>query len=409
MRGCARRWTGAPRGNRLPWTAEFFDRRAAGCAHRRRTTRKLTHTGDSALARLARYPTRYLTFALPLLLFAGLVGCGGDTAPAGSTATPRAERSLPVQALEVAARDLSRTLQLSAAVEPLRLVELAARTDGVLTAVLVEEGDTVAVNQVLARIDVREQQAELARAEAALAEQRSTYQRLERLKTSNYIDEASLETARAALAGAEADRELWRTRVEFGTARASLDGVVIARHVEPGAAIGRLAPLFTLADTSTQVVRIAVSELDIANIIIGQTANVRIDALRTQQLHGTVRRVFPAADASSRLTTVEIELPEASRHGVRPGFLARVELVVEARMDVLAVPLGAIGQAGSGDYYVMVINEESRLERRSVEPGEARGLWREITSGLQRGEHIVASNPMELRPGTLVRVVSFLT
>jgi membrane fusion protein, multidrug efflux system len=364
-------------------------------------------TGDRTLAAF-HYPSSR-PLAVGLLLLVGLAGCGDAPPTATIASANRAERSLPVQALELAPRDLSRTLQLSAAVEPLRLVELAARTDGVLTSVLVEEGDSVKVDQVLARIDVREQQAELARAEAALAEQRSAYARLQRLQSANYVDAASLEAARAGLAGAEADRELWRTRVEFGTARASLDGVVIARNVEPGAAIGRLAPLFTLADTSVLVVRIAVSELDIANIIEGQSASVRIDALDTERLAGRVRRVFPSADPSSRLTAVEIELPDASARGVRPGFLARVELVVEARLDVLAVPLGAIAQAGSGEAYVMVINEDSRLEQRAVTPGATRGLWREITGGLQRGERIVASNPVELRPGTLVRIVSWLT
>lgn len=352
---------------------------------------------------------RALNILLLALLAPVLPACSDRSPTPANTAAARTERSLPVQGYSVTTRDLSRSVRLSAPVEALRLVDLAARTDGILLTVLVEEGDTVKADQVLAQIDVREQVAELARAEAALAEQRSANQRLDRLKPSNYIDEATVEAARAALASAEAEKVLWETRVDFGTARASLDGVIVARYVEPGAAVARLAPLFTIADVSTLVVRVAASELDVTGIQAGQQASVRVDAAGSEPLAGRVRRVFPAADAESRLTTVEIELLDASDLGVRPGFLARAELVVDAQLDKLAVPLAAIAQGGDGLDYVMVVDAEDRLQRRVVTLGMARGVWREVVEGLDRGERLVASNPVDLREGALVRIVNWLS
>lgn len=324
-------------------------------------------------------------------------------------AASRAERALPVQGLRVVPRDLSRTLSLSAPVQPLRQVALAARTDGVLTEVLVEEGDAVSPGQVLARIDVREQAAELARAEALLAEQRSQLQRLERLRDSSYVDEASIESARATHAAAQAEAELWRTRVAFGTVTAPVAAVVIERTAEPGSATARLAALFTLADTSLQVIRLAVSELDVPHLSAGQSARVSIDALPGLALEGRVRRIFPAADPLSRLTTVEVALEGAERLGVRPGYLARVELTVELLADVLAVPLAAVAEAEGGESYVMVINEDNRLERRDVQTGAVRGLWQAIHAGLAQGEQVLASAPDELRPCSRVRVVTWLS
>jgi len=339
--------------------------------------------------------------------FALLVGCGSDE-PAASGARGEGRPSLPVRAYEVSRIDLSRHIQVASPVEPLRTVALAARTDGIIESVAVEEGDRVEAGQMLARIDVSEQRAELARAEASLREAQARFDRLQRLRDSDFIDEASFVTAQSELDVARTDVELWETRVDFGMIRAPIDGYVIGRMVEPGAAIGRLGTAFELADLDELVARIGVSELDVAEIRPGDPVPVAIDALRGQPaIEGVVRRVFPAADGASRLVTVEIVLPEAYAKGVRPGFLARADLRVDYKEDVLAVPAGSVGMGDPS--YVMVIDQDSELRRRAVSTGIIRGDWREILGGLEPGDRIVSSNPLDLAEGARVRIVDTLS
>ena len=339
-----------------------------------------------------------------LLVPVALVGCGRDAEPERPSGRS-AERALPVQAIEVAPRDLSRRVQVSAPVEPFRTIRLAARTEGVLTEVLVEEGDEVSAGQLLARIDVREQRAELQRARARLQEKQASFQRMEQLKERNYIDTASYETARADLAIAETDVNLWQTRVDFGTVNSTIDGTVVARYIEPGEAISRHAALFSIADLSSMVVRLGVSELDVRNLRMGDAVVLQVDAVADENpLAGMIRRIFPAAEADSRLITVEVEIPEALDAGVRPGFLARANMLVDRRDNVLAVPAGSVAESG-GEYFVMVINGDNRLERRVIEPGIIRGAWREVRSGLDTGDRVVAANPLEMNAGDRVRIV----
>ena len=341
---------------------------------------------------------------LVVILSLALVGCGREDAteqPSGQSS----QRALPVQAIEVSPRDLSRRVQISAPVEPMRTIRLAARTEGVLTEVLVEEGDDVSAGQLLAHIDVREQQAELHRARARLDEKRASFERMEQLKERDYIDTASYEAARAELAIAESDLELWQTRVEFGTVTATIDGTVVGRYVEPGEAISRHEALFSIADLSSLVVRLGVSELDVRNLRMGDAVVLQVDAVADQNpLAGMVRRIFPAAEVDSRLITVEVEVPDAREVGVRPGFLARAHLLVDQREDVLAVPAGSVAES-RGEHFVMIINEQERLERRVIEPGILRGAWREVRSGLDVGDHVVAANPLEMNAGDRVRIV----
>lgn len=347
--------------------------------------------------------------SVSLAALVGLIACGGEPAPPaaggpGSGARAQDERSMPVRAYVVARRTLEREVLVAGSVEPLRAIQLAARTDGVVDEVAVEAGDRVRAGQVLARIDVSEQQAELARAEASLREARANSDRLEPLRERGFVDAASLVTAQAALEVAESEVDLWRTRVGFGRIEASIDGYVIARMIEPGAAVGRLAPAFELADLDQLVLRVGVSELDAAGIAAGSSVPVSVDALGDRLVEATVRRVFPAADPTSRLVTVEIDLPQAhARDGVRPGYLARARFAVDTRREVLAVPAAAVGLGARP--YVMVIDADNRLVKREVATGVVRGNWREVVGGLEAGDRVVANSPLELAEGASVRVV----
>ena len=339
-----------------------------------------------------------------------LVACSGANGTDGDDGggAERAEPTLPVQAVEVQPRDLSRTVNVSGPVEPLRNIRLASRTDGVVEEVLVEEGDRVARGEVIARLDVSEQRAELARAQARVEEKALNFERMQRLRDQNYVDAAAFEAAQAELAVARSDEQLWQTRVDFGVVRASANATVIARHIEPGEAVARHDPMFELADLANLVVRLGVSELDVRRLEVGSIASIRLDAVADlNPVEGRVRRIFPSAETDSRLVQVEIELPDAAVMGVRPGFLARAHLVVDERAGVLAVPSAAIAEREDGGYYVMRINDEDRLERRAVEGGVTRGGWLEIRDGLGRGDRVVATNPLDLSEGARVRIVGW--
>lgn len=337
-----------------------------------------------------------------LLLLSGCERAITEPAPA-----PRAEFSLPVQAAEVVPRDLSRTIRVSAPVEPLRTVRLATSIEGIVSAVLVEEGDTVRSGEVVARLDVAEQRAELARAQARQEEREAHLARLDDLRRRDYVDAGTFDAARAELAIAGSEVELWQTRVGFGTLRASAGGTVIARHVEPGEAVSRHAPVVDLADLEQLVLRLGVSELDVVALRPDAPVQVAVDALAAgQQIDGQIRRIFPAAESASRLVVVEVALPDAAAQGVRPGYLARAELLVDRRERALAVPVSAVAELEEG-HYVMLIGNDDRLERRPVRIGIARGAWQEILEGLAPGDRVVATNPLDLSEGARVRIVGW--
>ncbi len=135
----------------------------------------------------------------------------------------------------------------------------------------------------------------------------------------------------------------------------------------------------------------------------GNAVTVRLDAYPEARISGRIRRIFPSADAASRLVPVEVALGRAPA-GVeaKPGFLARAEFALQGRRDALAVPASAVGVSNGGAYVYVV--EADTLVRRPVETGVTAAGWVEVTRGLEAGERVVSSGQVNLRPGTLVEV-----
>lgn len=307
-----------------------------------------------------------------------------------------------VAVAEVGRRDLSRDVALAAPVEPIRLVGVNARAAGTILSVKVVEGDRVRPGQLMAELDTRETAAQLERARAVLQNARAAFERAEQLRSSQIITDAEFEVARAAFGAAESDLELWTARLDFGRIVSPTAGVVTIKHIEAGSAVSANQRTFDVADDALLVVRVQMSELDVVHVRVGDTVSVRLDAQPGLELKGAVRRVFPAADATTRLVPVEVALATGRSGAVRPGFLARVHFGLERRRQVVAVPAAAVG-AGSDGTFAYLVNADT-LVRRSIRTGMTSAGWVEVAEGLIPGELVVISGHANLRAGAAVRI-----
>jgi membrane fusion protein, multidrug efflux system len=257
---------------------------------------------------------------------------------------------------------------------------------------------------VLARMDDRELAAQAASAQASWEVARDAYARARQLRERQVITQAEYERDRAAEAAARAALDGVRTRRGYTVIRAPLAGVVTRKEVESGDVVGAQSRLFTVADLSTLVVRVGVSELDVGSLRVGQPVRVALDAHPGQRFEGRVRRIFPAAEAGTRLVPVEIALAGEGARAARPGYLARIAFALGTREGVLLVPASAVvGGAGAQNVFVV---RDGRAERRRVETGLDTQGRVEIVSGLEEGEIVVVTGNASLRNDAEVRVVA---
>jgi RND family efflux transporter MFP subunit len=323
--------------------------------------------------------------------------------PAGGQSAGGGGRLLPVAAAPVVRRDLARSVIVAGAVEPVRLIGVNSQTSGTVLAVHAEEGDRVAAGAVLAQLDGREAEAQLARARAVFENAATKFARDSALHRGTIITDAEYEASRSAYAVARSDVQLWETRRAFTRITAPARGIVTAKQVEAGTAVSPNQRLFDLADVSLLVVRVQLSELDVVHLARGAAVDVRLDAYPDARVEGRVRRIFPSADPASRLVPVEVVLGRRPADvDVRPGFLARVQFALDRRNRALAVPASAVGVTNAGSFVYVV--EADTIAQKTVSLGVTVEGWVEVTDGVAEGERVVVSGHTNLRPGARVRV-----
>jgi HlyD family secretion protein len=156
--------------------------------------------------------------------------------------------------------------------------------------------------------------------------------------------------------------------------------------------------VMTLPDLTTLEIEGQVAEVDAGKIRLGQRVSVALDAIPDRTFHGSVssiRNVFNQAspDRPVKVLQLKVDLKERDLSRMRPGMVARLDIVIDRFSDVLAVPLSVV-ELEDGKSFVWV-KAGDEAERRPVELGKNNGLVAVVTAGLSEGDQ-VAGRPADM-------------
>jgi RND family efflux transporter MFP subunit len=174
---------------------------------------------------------------------------------------------------------------------------------------------------------------------------------------------------------------------------------VVKKFAEAGATAAPGAPLLSIEDNSQYRLEAAVEESRSKSVRIGGRVNVRIDALGTGEIIGTVAEVMPSADAASRSYTVKIDLPPDSR--LRTGLYGLARFPI-AQKEAITLPQSAIVTRGQL-IGVFVVAPDGTAQFRIVTTGTESVGMVEVLSGLSEGDEIITSDTASLTDGVRVR------
>ncbi|MEA3639208.1 MAG: efflux RND transporter periplasmic adaptor subunit [Lamprobacter sp.] len=350
-----------------------------------------------------------------------LIGC--SEAPSGSTASrSRAPASKPTDATTTTSAptaDAATTAQLVTAITAerasvsmqherpgslrlRRLVRLHSQEEGRIIALAVFEGDPVQQGQTLLRLEDDLLQAELNAARATADQKRLDLKRLEALAGRGGASDDEIAQARTAVAVAEAQAQVLETRLAFTKIRAPFDGLLTARLVEPGDFVAKNTHLLSVADPTSLIAEVLVSELVLPQLSVGDAVQIRIDALGGDSFPGTILRIHPTLSESGRQAKVEVafeQIPEGARSGqfVRIRFSSR-------EMARLMVPFRSIRQERAGPF-LWVIDADGKAARQAVETGLRITDQVEILAGLEPGTQVITRGFLGLAAGDAVRII----
>ena len=279
---------------------------------------------------------------------------------------------------------------------------VVARTQGVVEALFVEEGDIVRAGQPLAQLETERLTLELARSRAQLERLKAAFERAEQMFEARMISPNDHDDAKFAYEAEQTNLRLREYDLKEATIRATIDGVITRRQIKVGHTLNPSTPAFEMKRLDAIEAELNVPEREIGRIEKGQYARVRIDALADQRFDGDVARVAPEVDPTSGTFRVTVIL--GNDDGLlKPGMFARVDVRIDRRPEALLVPLDAV--VTRRDESSLFVVEDNRVERRSVETGYVSDGNVEIRTGAYAGEWVVTTGQRGLRNGTQVLVV----
>lgn len=284
-----------------------------------------------------------------------------------------------------------------------REVSLGFTSAGRIARLSVNEGDEVRAGQLLAALDTTVVAADSARATAELDRAAADYRRSETLLQQGWITRPRLESAKANLLAAEAQRRSSGFQASNATIVAQGSGTVLARLAEPGQVVPVGTPVLVIGeDASGYILRVPLTDRDTAGLSIGAPATVRLSALGDVPITGRLIELAGRADRATGTFAAEIALPADRR--LRSGQIGDVRITTRGpAADTIAVPPGAVFAPRAGTGFVYVVDRRSkRVAVRKVSLGETGDGGITVTAGLRRGEWVATSRIDRLRDGMTV-------
>ena len=346
---------------------------------------------------------------------------------------------------------LENSLTLTGEFRPFQQVDVHAKVAGYIRHIFVDVGDKVSTGQELATLEVPElnaqvmgAQADIRRSQDAIRRAQSEIERAEsthrayhaaytRLKQASeerpgLVAEQELDDSMAK--DKETDAQVSSTRAalaesqnQLGMAQATLDrlsalqayshitapfaGVITKRYVDTGALISagtssetQSQPVVQLAEWSLLRLVIPVPESAVSRLHLGSVVQVHVASLN-RDFQGRVARFADALNDETRTMHTEIDV-ENPQNTLTEGMYAEVKLVLLGKQDALTVPIQAVVQEGD-KHYVLVLDEQDRVQKREVELGEQTSAAVEILRGLSEKERVISAGQSNYQIGEVVK------
>ena len=366
---------------------------------------------------------RLRQLGLAVLLAALGTALPGCTRTSANAPAPGPETNAPTVAVAPVVRaDLWIPVTIPAEFHPFAEVTLHAKVSGYLDQLNVDIGDRVKAGQLLATLEVPELKAELDRAMAALdhagADATNALRAYTRLaavnrRQSNLVAQQDLDTAEArsltaaaALNGARAEVERLRTLSGYTRLTAPFDGVITARFADPGALIQsgsgsdtQTRPVVRVSDNFRLRLDFPVPAAYVRDVHVRDPVEVQVQSLGGKLFNGRIARCAGRIEPETRTMSAEAEVANPGLE-ITPGMYARVELKVQRRPGVLAVPIEAAVRAERPDQAaVLLVNPTHVVEERRVTLGLETPSRCEVMAGLHEGDLVIVGNRSRVHPG----------
>ena len=324
--------------------------------------------------------------------------------PAAASATPKGPPpGIVVEASRVQVVSLPQAITAVGSLRSDETVIVRPEIAGRVSRIDFKEGERVAKDAILVKLDDSVQQADLDRARANLTLSKTKHERAIDLRNRGFLSSQALDESENSLKVAQADAQLMEARSSKTTIRAPFAGTIGLRQVSIGDYVKEGQDIVNLESLDPLKVDFRVPELALSLVRDGQTLQLTLDALPDRVYDGRVFAINPLIDANGRAIVIRAQVPNKDGR-LRPGMFARVRLFTSGSKESIVVPEESLFPVGDDKYVYKVV--DNKAQRQKIEIGLRRDGKVEVLAGLVPTDVVVTAGVIKLREGAVVRVAN---
>jgi RND family efflux transporter MFP subunit len=281
--------------------------------------------------------------------------------------------------------------------------KLSFKTGGIIQTIMIDEGQSVRKDQLLAQLNLEEIKSRVDQAELALKKAERDYERAGNLYRDSVATLEQFQNAETALEVARSNASIANFNLQYSTIRAPANGKILKRIAEANEIIAPGNPVFLFASTGSDwVVRANLTDRDIVRVNMRDSAHVRFDAYPGEIFSGVISEIGTAADPYTGTYEIEVRMRERPANLVS-GFVAKVEIYPATRDRQIVIPVEAlIDGAGLTGYVMVMLDGQPDRRKISIKAITDQGIV--VREGLLPGEELIIEGAQYIKKGSRIKV-----
>jgi len=309
--------------------------------------------------------------------------------------------AIPVEVSVVKKSTIQKELELVGTLSAWKEANLAAQTTARIQKIYVEEGSRVKEGDLLFEMD----DTQLAQAKIQYQVAKDNYDRMKPLYETGAISQSQFDQVKATYETSEKTYNLLLTNTQF---RAPFSGIITAKRLNDGE-VFLLAPGGAGAPTIVSMMQINplklilnVSENNLKDVKLNQTVEIKSDVFPNEVYKGTINRINPVVNPTSRTFEVEVKIPNPNEK-LKPGMFVRAKILIGKLEGIIINRSAILKQLGSTSYYGFIV-KDNVAKRVELTLGKEFDSQVEITSGLNEGDQLIIRGQGLLKDGNKVEI-----
>jgi membrane fusion protein (multidrug efflux system) len=331
---------------------------------------------------------------IKVLQFVAMISAGKKMVPPPTTVT----------SAEAKKADWQPMLTAIGSVSPVQGAMISAELAGTVTEINFQSGALVKKGDVLLKMDVSPEEAQLRSAKADEELAKNDLDRARDLAARKVISAAEFDAAQSKYAQKKAAMENIQSTIDKKQIRAPFDGTAGIRAVNPGQMVKVGDPLVSLQTMGQVYFDFALPQQQLAEVKQDLAVKVTTDAIPGREFDGKLTAINSSIDSATRNVTLQATLDNPD-NVLRAGMFGRIKVLLPKTNPTLFVPATAVSYAPFGNsVYVIEKQKDDKtgvesllLRQQFIRTGETRGDFVSVTEGLKAGEQVVSTGVFKLR------------